>query len=253
MLKRLTITAITLCCFSTPVLAEDDWGEGGYFECDEACQYEIMQIASSHEYTDDYWKNIDYDWSVATLADGSYVTNPAHATDAGGFYGPTEPFASSSNKTIKIGNYSANLVAGSDQWIVDAANQAAIFSWNGKNIIADHAKQGFSAISSNNLATICGMNYEKVSQYYGVNEGDIYLNDGRIFYDVPDGQLIMYTCVGGGDNVVITYWTPTDKTPETLSDVTHSEKANVSLKNNKILEKRLKRYTEKIIKLYKNF
>lgn len=129
-----------------------------------------------------------------------------------------ENFASAPVQTISVGNYSANLVEGMDQWIVDEANQAAMFGNLGKLIIADYAHQGFKAIINNNRATVCGQVYSKASQYYGVNNGDLWLNDGRYYCDVPDGSLIMYTCVGADPNVIITYWNPVSEYEATYSE-----------------------------------
>ena len=127
------------------------------------------------------------------------------AGETGGWFDPW----SAPNQYIRVGNYSASIVQGMDQWIVDAPGTAAMFSLDGKTVIGDHAFQGFKAIRWNNSADICGHSYRKVSEYHGWNDGyDIYLDDGRAIAYVPDGEIVMYTCLdGGGYNVAVTYWT----------------------------------------------
>ena len=118
-----------------------------------------------------------------------------------------ENFSSAPIKNLSIGEYEAELFEGADQWIVDAENMAAMFGFDGKTIIADHASQGFKVIASNDTAIVCNQLYTKVSQYRGTHTDDIWLNDGRYYTDVPDGELIMYTCDGQDGDVIITYWT----------------------------------------------
>lgn len=258
MIKKISLAFILSMCFTAiPVQAQEDWettGEEpspGVFVCDEECYYNIQHLAAQTEYRDDYWKDIPYDWSVATLADGSYVVNPKYAEEwetYNDFDPVPEQFSSAPVKNITVGNYNANLVEGSSQSIVDANNQAAMFSWNGKVVIADHAHQGFKAIINNNTANVCEKEYTKVSQYYGINNGDIYLNDGRYYVDVQDGSLIMYTCIGSGDDVIVTYWNPTGNSIAAPAEIN----ANIPKTRNSSLPKSLlKHYAAKVEQLNK--
>ena len=124
--------------------------------------------------------------------------------ETGGWFDPW----SAPGQYIKVGGYYASIVPGFDQWIVDAPATAAMFDYGGKTVIADHAAQGFKAIRWNNTADICGHRYRKVSEYIGYNAGyDMYAG-GVPAYAVPDGEVIMYTCLdGGGYNIAVTYWT----------------------------------------------
>ena len=74
---------------------------------------------------------------------------------------------SSPNQYIKVGNYYANIIQGNYQWIVDQGGTASMYDYEGKTVVADHAAQGFAAISRYNTADLCGHTYRKVSQYIG--------------------------------------------------------------------------------------
>ena len=113
------------------------------------------------------------------------------------------------NNTVKVGNYKANLVYGTEQDIVDMPNTAALFYYEGRPYIADHSYQGFSAIRWNKTAEVSGKLYRLVSRYYAswgdaIQGRTIYLPTGEEMWYCNDGSLVMYTCVGTG--AVVTYW-----------------------------------------------
>lgn len=112
---------------------------------------------------------------------------------------------------VTVGSYSAQCFeayGGASQAITDAEGTAYTTSYNGKTVIADHARQGFKQIMYNTTANFAGRGLNKVSEYYGRRSTyDITLNDGRSFYNVNDGDIIMYTCTDtSGINVYVSYW-----------------------------------------------
>lgn len=95
--------------------------------------------------------------------------------------------------------------SGSPQAITDGVGTAYVFYASGKTVIADHNYQGFSAIEYSSTANFAGRGLNKVSAYLGTNTGyDIILEDGRSFYDVYDGDIVMYTC--HGSQVYVSFW-----------------------------------------------
>ena len=139
---------------------------------------------------------------VVTDEDGNTWTEPVW--DQGGWFDPW----SSPSQYVSMGGFYANITQGADQWIVDQPGTAAMFEYDGKTVIADHASQGFKAIIWNDVADVCGHTYRKVSQYDGINDGfGLYIN-GQPFSWLPDGELVMYTCLEpSGEHIKITYWT----------------------------------------------
>ena len=114
--------------------------------------------------------------------------------------------------TISIGGYSARGEDNSvNQPIVDAPNSAVLMNYMGRQIIADHAYQGFSVLRSCYPGTtgyLCGNTITCVSTYQGTNTGyGILLDDGRYADEVYDGAYIMYTCNDAtGVSVTVTFW-----------------------------------------------
>ncbi|MGM9941853.1 MAG: N-acetylmuramoyl-L-alanine amidase family protein [Bulleidia sp.] len=118
--------------------------------------------------------------------------------------------------TLMIGGYSARVFAGGvnnavNQPIVDAPNSAVLMNYLGRQMIADHAHQGFSVLRScgvGSVGSFCGSTIVCASSYQGVNTGNgIKLNDGRWADEVYDGTYIMYTCNdAGGTSVTVTFW-----------------------------------------------
>ena len=118
--------------------------------------------------------------------------------------------------TLSIGWYSARVFQGGadnsvNQPIVDAPNSAALMNYLGRNMIADHAYQGFSVLQScgaGSTGTFCGRTIVCASTYQGTNTGyGIQLADGRWADEVYDGNYIMYTCNdASGVSVTVTYW-----------------------------------------------
>lgn len=118
--------------------------------------------------------------------------------------------------TIAIGGYSARVYQGGytnavNQPIVDAPNSAVLMNYLGRQMIADHAHQGFSVIRScgpGSTGSFCGRTIVCASSYQGTNTGNgIMLADGRWADEVYDGTYIMYTCNdASGVSVTVTFW-----------------------------------------------
>lgn len=118
--------------------------------------------------------------------------------------------------TISIGGYSARVYQGGadnsvNQPIVDAPNSAVLMNYMGRQMIADHAYQGFSVLRScgaGSVGSFCGRTIVCASTYQGTNTGyGILLDDGRYADEVYDGTYIMYTCNdASGVSVTVTFW-----------------------------------------------
>ena len=98
-----------------------------------------------------------------------------------------------------------------NQPIVDAENSAVLMNYLGRQMIADHAHQGFSVIrscASGSVGSLCGRTIVCISSYQGTNTGyGIRLDDGRWADKVYDGTYIMYTCNDAeGTSVTVTFW-----------------------------------------------
>ena len=177
-------------------------------------------------HTDGYWTDGYWDGATQTWHDGYWTetspnysyTAPAEVdtcgwvvdwnNPAGGYCSyyqqPAQPAYQETGR-VQVGGYSANIMWGIDQWIVDMPGTAAMFDWNGRTVVADHASQGFKVIRWANTANVNGRVYHLASRYYGNwAGGSIYLSDGREFSQCYDGELIMYTCTGSG--ATVTYW-----------------------------------------------
>ena len=88
---------------------------------------------------------------------------------------------------------------------------AVLMNYLGRQMIADHAHQGFSVIRScgaGSVGTFCGRTIVCASSYQGTNTGyGIMLDDGRWADEVYDGTYIMYTCNdASGVSVTVTFW-----------------------------------------------
>ena len=114
------------------------------------------------------------------------------------------PFYSSDR--IYIGSYSAYLSPEYDQYHTDLPDTAVYYWYNGMYLVADHAAQGFNAIRWNNTGVFMGRPIMKTQEYMGDKreDGHIYLDDGRCYFDVTGADICMYTCVG--DRRAVTYW-----------------------------------------------
>ena len=100
------------------------------------------------------------------------------------------------------------------QDIVDRYDSAAYYSFANKITIADHNYQGFSNISNLNLYSNAYIKrnstsveeYQLINKFSGHNIGtDIIDNYGNSIENMQ-GQLVMYTCYGTGDGVMVTLW-----------------------------------------------
>lgn len=189
-LKALTAAVVAAMAFATTpasVPHADGYWTDGYWD------------GANNVWVDGYWTetggcNWIEDWNHP---DGGYCA----AYESQSRYSAP----ASSAGYIKVGSHYANLMYGEDQWIVDMPKTAALFDWNGKTVIADHAAQGFGAIGRANTADFGGRTVHLASRYYGNWwGGTIILKDGREFSDPADGWLVMYTCSGPG--VLVTYW-----------------------------------------------
>lgn len=114
------------------------------------------------------------------------------------------PFYSSDR--IYIGSYSAYLSPEYDQYHTDLPDTAVYYWYNGMYLVADHARDGFNAIRWNNTGVFMGRPIMKTQEYMGDKreDGHIYLDDGRCYFDVTGADICMYTCVG--DRRAVTYW-----------------------------------------------
>lgn len=129
---------------------------------------------------------------------------------------PAAPVSDGALGTLSIGWYSARVFQGGadnsvNQPIVDAQNSAVLMNYLGRNMIADHAYQGFSVLQScgaGSTGTFCGRTIVCASTYQGTNTGyGIQLADGRWADEVYDGNYIMYTCNdASGVSVTVTFW-----------------------------------------------
>lgn len=252
-------TILLLGAQMTAVAAEED-----PYEYPPGCDmygcygpYDFSNIPS--EYDPNYYENLDFDWACASVGGGFMpsVTNPKYVDTS--YADTTQGVWTYPEKYIQIGSYYADLYEGMDQWIVDAERSAAMFGESGKTVIADHAYQGFKAFTGTNNINIGGVNYYKVSQYNGVNTGyGINLADGRYYGDVNDGDVITYTCVGSGDDVIVAYWRVEDPNSKgvlcnSISDNTPLNNASMTpapkTKRSPFGEKKLQRMNEKVERL----
>lgn len=121
-------------------------------------------------------------------------------------YSAPEQTPSYSSDRIYIGGYSAYLSSEYDQYHTDLPDTAVYWYYNGMYFCADHAAQGFKAILWNNTGVFMGRPIMKTQKYMGDKreDGHIYLDDGRSYFDVTGADICMYTCVGS--RRAVTYW-----------------------------------------------
>lgn len=100
------------------------------------------------------------------------------------------------------------------QAIVDKEDSAAYFIFSNKLTIADHSHQGFSRIANLSNATQAYIKrtdgsievYQLINKFTGKNIGyDLVDSAGNSIQDMT-GSLIMYTCYGLNNGVMITLW-----------------------------------------------
>lgn len=129
---------------------------------------------------------------------GSYSGNSSYSTPE------QAPFYSSDR--IYIGSYSAYLSPEYDQYHTDLPDTAVYYWYNGMYLVADHAFQNFKQILYCNTGVFMGRPIMKTQEYMGDKreDGHIYLDDGRCYFDVTGADICMYTCVG--DRRAVTYW-----------------------------------------------
>lgn len=120
---------------------------------------------------------------------------------------------------INVGLNHADFYAGDGynaQAIVDKEDSAAYFLFANKTTIADHNHQGFNRIAnlnSSSKAYIKNLNgtiktYQLVNKFVGKNiSTDLVDNAGNSVQNM-NGSLIMYTCYGLGNGVMVTLWNP---------------------------------------------
>ena len=100
------------------------------------------------------------------------------------------------------------------QTLVDASDSAALFSYGGMTIIADHRHQGFSAMKNSSIGTKAYMNYGDHTEEYvcianfkGHNTGHALTdNNDTDISELYPGYLAMYTCNENWQNITITIW-----------------------------------------------
>lgn len=118
---------------------------------------------------------------------------------------PAQPPSYSSDR-IYIGGYSAYLSPEFDQYHTDLPDTAVYYYYNGLYLVGDHAYQGFNAIRWNSTGVFMGRPIVKTQEYMGDKreDGQVYLEDGRCYYDVAGADICMFTCVG--ERRAVTYW-----------------------------------------------
>ena len=100
------------------------------------------------------------------------------------------------------------------QTLVDASDSAALFSYGGMTIVADHRHQGFSAMKNSSIGTKAYMNYGDHTEEYvcianfkGHNTGHALTdNNDTDISELYPGYLAMYTCNENWQNITITIW-----------------------------------------------
>ena len=112
---------------------------------------------------------------------------------------------------VYCGNYSAVLVPGSSQTIVDAPDSCAYFDYLGLLVLADHASQGFNNIKTNNTLTAFGRTYTCIARREGTNTGYGIQFDDETWFDTYAQEIgatmCAYTCNDvDGSNVTATFW-----------------------------------------------
>lgn len=124
----------------------------------------------------------------------------------GSSYSAPAQTPSYSSDRIYVGGYSAYLSPEFDQYHTDLPDTAVYYYYNGLYLVGDHAYQGFSAIRWNSTGVFMGRPIVKTQEYMGDKreDGQVYLEDGRCYYDVTDADICMFTCVG--DRRAVTYW-----------------------------------------------
>lgn len=118
---------------------------------------------------------------------------------------------------ISLGIYHANFYDTENynaQAIVDKEDSAAYFIFSNKTTIADHSHQGFSKIANLSNAAQAYIKrsdgvvevYQLVNKFAGRNIGyDLIDTTGNSVQNM-NGSLIMYTCYGLNNGVMITLW-----------------------------------------------
>lgn len=100
------------------------------------------------------------------------------------------------------------------QDIVDRYDSAAYYTFANKLTIADHNYQGFSSISNLNWYDKAFIKrydgsveeYQMINKFIGHNTGiDLTDNYGNSI-ETMNGVLVMYTCYGDGDGIMVTLW-----------------------------------------------
>ena len=121
-------------------------------------------------------------------------------------YSAPEQVPSYSSDRIYVGSYSAYLSPEFDQYHTDLPDTAVYYYYNGMYLCGDHAYQGFNAIRWNNTGVFMGRPIVKTQEYMGDKreDGQVYLEDGRCYYDVAGADICMFTCVG--ERRAVTYW-----------------------------------------------
>lgn len=188
----------------------------------------VMTSSKKEEKKEESTAQIAVENTVSNAISGSSYTASSNVSqpsaDTGSSYtAPSQEFAPApvpvsdgALGTLTIDGYSARVFQGGgdnyvNQPIVDAPNSAVLMNYLGRNMIADHAYQGFSVLRScgaGSVGTFCGRTIVCASTYQGTNTGyGIQLADGRWADEVYDGNYIMYTCNdAAGVSVTVTFW-----------------------------------------------
>ena len=101
------------------------------------------------------------------------------------------------------------------QSVVDNKDSAAIFNFKNSVVIADHSNQEFSELKKTQVGDTVYIKYldSTLDSYTcteisnGKNTGhELVMSDGRNISEIPDCDIVMYTCNGDWHNVIITLW-----------------------------------------------
>ena len=172
---------------------------------------------------DNGWSKISYDGKTLYVSSSYLSKDPVpepKPESSGGKYSSVQDEINRRGITCRLTIPSVGVNVGcfwgtnNLQTLVDASDSAALFSYGGMTIVADHRHQGFSAMKSSSIGTKAYMDYGDHTEEYvcianfkGHNTGHALTdnNDTNISELYP-GYLGMYTCNENWQNVTITIW-----------------------------------------------
>ena len=105
---------------------------------------------------------------------------------------------------VKVNTYSSMA-----QSVCDRVNSACYFNYNGVYVVADHWNQGFENIkrcSVGDIAALGDKTYQCINVFYGHNTGHSLTDNDYKDISTYEGDLFMYTCNDGWQNIAIVVW-----------------------------------------------